>query len=123
MTEKQYKADIIKSMKSLNIYKKEFSHAIEAFANILNEYEKTQALFEASGGQIMIKHTNKIGAVNAVKNPFYIALEGLRKDVLAYASALGLTPQGLKKINDEAFAAQKKASGLALVLKELKDTG
>jgi phage terminase small subunit len=100
MTLKQYQNDITKKMIALNLHKPEFEHAIKAFARTLTDYEKTLDLFDKSGGQIMIKYTNKGGATNATKNPFYLALETLRQDILAYSRELGLTPAALKKIND-----------------------
>ena len=49
-----------------------------------------------------------------------MTLEGLRRDILQYYSQLGLTPQGLKRINDQAMAPeQKNDSPLLNALKEL----
>lgn len=47
-------------------------------------------------------------------------LETLRKDILAYAAQLGLTPQGLLKADEDAFR-QKKKSKLMEALKGLND--
>lgn len=118
MTQKQYEADIIKKLKALGIYKPEFQHAIEGLARALEDQEKTLALFDKSGGQIMIKHTNKAGATNAVKNPFYLALETLRQDVLAYLRELGLTPSALKRINESSMK-QRKESSLSSALRDI----
>ena len=118
MTEGQYYNDIVKKMQSLNLYRDEYEHAIKGLSRALSDQEKTLTLFDKSGGQIMIKHTNKAGATNAVKNPFYLALETLRKDVLDYSRELGLTPAALKRINESAVK-QKKTSSLANALKEL----
>ena len=52
------------------------------------------------------------------KAPIVAALEGLRRDVLAYAVQLGLTPSGLKKINDASMKPERR-SILAEALKEL----
>lgn len=118
MTQDDYKKDIIKKMKSLNVYKAEFEHAINGLARALADMERTIELFDKSGGQIMIKHTNKAGATNAVKNPFYLAIETLRKDIMDYSRELGLTPASLKRINESAIK-QAKPSSLAAALKEL----
>jgi len=105
-------------MTALGIYKPEFEHAINGLANALCEQDKVSALFEKSGGQIIIKHTNKAGATNAAKNPFYLALETLRQDILAYSRELGLTPAALKKINESELKG-KKVTGISKVLREL----
>lgn len=118
MTEKQYFNDIIKKMKALGLHKPEYEHTVKGLARALADQEKTLELFDKSGGQIMIKHTNKAGATNAVKNPFYLALETLRKDVLDYSRELGLTPAALKRINESAVK-QAKTSSLAVALKDL----
>jgi hypothetical protein len=43
-------------------------------------------------------------------------LENLRKDILQYSNALGLTPSGLKKINDNMQPQQKQQSKLEMAL-------
>lgn len=120
MTQEQYKRDIVKKMKALGTYKAEFSHAIDGLSRALVDQEKTLGQFDASGGNIMIKHTNKAGATNAVKNPFYLALETLRQDIITYSRELGLTPASLKRINDSSMKVQKQSS-LSQSLRALRD--
>lgn len=55
------------------------------------------------------------------KSPELQTLETLRKDFLSYASQLGLTPHGLKKINDKALAASDTKNALAAALEELSE--
>lgn len=117
MTQKQYKNDVVKKMQSLNVYKPEFEHAINGLARALADMDRTIDLFDKSGGQIMIKHTNKAGATNAVKNPFYLAIETLRKDIMDYSRELGLTPASLKRINETEMQKKRGGGGLAALLK------
>lgn len=117
-TEQQYRNDVIKKMRALGVYHAEFSHFIDAFARTLYDYDRTLVKFEDSGGNVVIKHTNKVGATNATKNPYYLALESLRADILAYSRELGLTPSGLKKINEAAMMPARK-SALAEAIKSL----
>ena len=117
-TEQQYRNDIIRKMKALGVYHAEFAHFINAFARTLYDYDKTLASFEESGGKVVVKYTNKAGATNAVKNPFYLALENLRTDILLYSRELGLTPSGLKKINEASMKPVRKST-LAEALKAL----
>ncbi len=120
MTQEEYKKDIIKKTKALGLYKKEFEHTINGLARALADQEKTINLFDASGGQIMVKHTNKAGATNAAKNPFYLAIESLRVDILAYCRELGLTPASLKRIKEDELSKQKN-SPLSVALNQLMD--
>lgn len=115
-TEQHYRNDVIKKMKSLGVYHEEFSHTVDTLARTLYDYDRTLRSFEESGGKVVIRHTNKAGATNATKNPYYLALEGMREDILAYSRELGLTPSGLKKIN-EASMRPVKTSALAEALK------
>ena len=52
------------------------------------------------------------------KNPLLVMWDDLNKSALAYWRDLGLTPAGLKKIDETALKKQKK-TGLSEILKEL----
>jgi hypothetical protein len=54
-----------------------------------------------------------------VKNPLYLALEKLRDDTIAYSRELGLTPAGLKRINQDGNKPEKK-SKLEQILSDFK---
>ena len=76
------------------------------------DYDDACYKFKQSGSNFMIKHTNKSGATNIVKNPYYLVIEGLRQNILSYSRELGLTPAGLKKINDKELIKNHKVSKL-----------
>lgn len=118
MTEKQYKNDIIKKMKSIGSYNDAFLHVVNILAKSLKDFEDAQEQFEESGRELVIEYTNKNGSTNTVKNPVYLSIEKLRNDILVYSRELGLTPAGLKRINDLAMGAPKR-SKLEEVLLEL----
>ncbi len=101
MDEQRYRRDIVRKMKVLGVYNKSFDHAIKVLAKILRDYDATTDKFNATGGNIVVSHTNKNGSTNLVKNPFYLAIEKQRDDIIAYSRELGLTPAGLKRINSE----------------------
>lgn len=109
MTEKQYKNIIVKDMKSVGTYKIEFTIAVDTLAKLMFDYQETMSKFEKTGGNIIITHTNKSKETNVVKNPFYLAIETLRSQILKYLNELGLTPAGLKKINDKSLAMPKES--------------
>jgi phage terminase small subunit len=118
MTQKQYYNDLVKKMTALGVYKPEFQHAITGLARALCDQDTMMDKFALSGGQIIVKHTNKSGATNAAKNPFYLAIETLRQDILQYSRELGLTPASLKKIN-EVEMKSKKESSFSMMLRDI----
>ena len=116
--EMRYKKQIINKMKQVGTYNTSFMYTINTLAKVLADYEKTTNLYERTGGQIIVKHTNKSGATNIVKNPLYQAIEKQRDDIIAYSRELGLTPAGLKRIQDKDNTS-KKESRLEMMLHEL----
>lgn len=110
-------------MKDVGTYNTSFVYTINVLAEALADYEATKELFERTGGHKVIKHTNKSGATNLVKNPLYQAIEKLRDDIITYSRELGLTPAGLKRINKDGDQPDKqspKQSPLERVLMELR---
>ena len=117
MVDKHIK-EIKRKMRAVGTYNISFSYTIGVLAKVLVDYQTTVETFEKTGGNIVIKHTNKNGSTNIVKNPLYLALEKLRDDIISYSRELGLTPAGLKRINDKGTEPAKKST-LASVLSEL----
>jgi phage terminase small subunit len=116
---KKNREDIIEKMKFVGTYNDSFEHTINVLAKVLHDYDDAIKLFNKANGNIVMKHTNKNGSTNIVKNPLYQAIEKLRDDVVSYSRELGLTPAGLKKINQDGANVNKK-SNLLRVLDELK---
>lgn len=108
-TADDYKKDIVRKMKSVGTYNISFQHSIDVLSRTLYDYEIAVKNFESSGSHIIVKHTNKNGSTNVVKNPLYLAIEKLRDDVLSYSRELGLTPAGLKRINEQGMTPEKKS--------------
>jgi phage terminase small subunit len=116
----KYIKEIKRKMRAVGTYNISFSYTIEALAKVLVDYQTTIETFEKTGGHIVIKHTNKNGSTNLVKNPLYLALEKLRDDIISYSRELGLTPAGLKRINQDGNKPEKK-SNLEMILSELRN--
>lgn len=102
------------AMKSLGVYKPEFEPVIHVYAGLREQYVELTKQYEKSGYEF-----SEDTAAGSKKAPIVTTLESLRKDILAYASQLGLTPQGLLKANDKAFAAPKSS----VLSKAIKDAG
>ena len=118
MRKTDWKKKIIEQCKNVGTYQDAFLPVIDTLAGILEQRDKTHAEFTGSGGKSVIYYTNKAGAENMTKNPLLIMWDDLNKSALAYWRDLGLTPSGLKKIDEKALKP-KKSSALAEALKDL----
>ena len=118
MTAKTWRARIKKACKEAGTYKTCFDATIHALADILEQRDIANDYFQANGAEPVVEFTNKNGSTNLVKNPALAIVNDLDKLALTYWRDLGLTPAGLKKINDAAMKKTKR-SGLAEVLKDL----
>ena len=103
-------------MKTLGIYKPEFMPMLEVYAQLMTQRDALEKKYKASGYAFQVS-TN----TGFKKAPIVTTLETLRKDILVYANALGLTPQGLAKFDDKAFSKKPEASGLDEAMKALEN--
>lgn len=120
MDRKQWKTKIKAAAKKAGTYQPFFDSIIDTLSGILERRDEAEQKFRESGGEIVTEHTNQGGATNAVINPALRVVNELNRDALAYWRDLGLTPAGLKKINDAAMKnAEKKVSSLEEALVKL----
>lgn len=101
---------------SAGTYRPYFDDVIDTLADILERRDIARELFAASGGNVLVYHTNKAGATNIEQNPVLRMVNDLNRDALTYWRDLGLTPAGLKRI-DEQSMKQRKKSALAEALR------
>lgn len=113
-----WKKNIIKLCEAVGTYKDAFVPAIEALAQILEQRDLAYTEYLDSGAKPVVEKVSDRGRVNLAKNPRLQTWQDLNTQALAYWRDLGLTPAGLKKI-DEAALKPKKQPMLAEVLKEL----
>ncbi|MCM1273203.1 MAG: P27 family phage terminase small subunit [Clostridium sp.] len=118
MQKAAWKKRIKAATEAVGTYKEAFAPVIETLAIILAERDKTYAKYVEKGAESVVEYTNKNGSTNLVKNPLLVTLNDLNAQALSYWRDLGLTPAGLKKI-DEAAVKSKKTSALGEVLKSL----
>ena len=118
MTAEEWRTRIIASAEAAGTYRPFFDDVIDTLAATLEKRDKTEEQFVKTGGNAVISHTNKGGATNLVKNPLLVVIGELNAQALAYWRDLGLTPSGLRKINEQAMQ-KKKSATLAAVLREL----
>lgn len=109
---------ISSSCQSIGTYRKEFDAVISTLAEILEARDACQAEFTKKGCKPTVQKKNVKGGKNVVRNPLLDTIMTLNTQALTYWRDLGLTPAGLKKINESALKQEKK-SGLADVVNDL----
>ena len=115
---KTYEKRIIADMRSVGTYREEYLESIKTLAKMYEDLDKAKEQFSKFGDNFVIRHTNKNGSTNLVKNPLYLAIEGMQRRILEYNRELGLTPAGLKKIKG-GDSDDGSSSGLMEALKSL----
>lgn len=110
MRKTTWKARIKKACQEAGTYQPFFDNVIDTLAGILETRDKAQKQFEKTGGNPVVMHTNKAGAKNAVKNPALVMVMDCNAAALAYWRDLGLTPKGLKALDDKALQNGKQST-------------
>lgn len=118
MTKKQWKTKIKKATAEAGTYRSFFDAVIDTLAGILERRDLALETFEKTGGDVIVKHTNKGGSTNLEQNPALRMVNDLNRDALAYWRDLGLTPSGLKKINEKSME-KPKVSALSEALRAI----
>jgi phage terminase small subunit len=111
--------DIIEKLEAIGIYRKEFERTIRAYAITISDYEKALKEYEQSGDSMVLKPEGYLSK-KADINPYYTVLERVRKLMLEYESALGLTPAALKKVSEESLKKPQKKGGINAAMEAVK---
>lgn len=114
----RWKRKIIDQCIAVGTYREAFLPAIDTLSRLLEQRDAVYDEFVAGGSVTMVDKISDRGAVNRAVNPLLRQWQELNRDALAYWRDLGLTPAGLKRINEDAMA-KPKVSALALALKEI----
>ena len=115
MIEAEWRRKIVEQMKKVGTYRDAFDHGIDALAKTLEIRDAVFDEYVSTGAHPTIKKTSDRGAVNKGINPLLRAWRELNGDALAYWRDLGLTPAGLKRIDEKAMK-QKKISAMEKAL-------
>ena len=118
MKKKTWKARIKRACIDAGTYRPFFDTVIDELASIMERRDMAVDAFEKAGGYVLVKHTNKNGSENLEQNPALRLVNDLNRDSLAYWRDLGLTPAGLKKINEKSMEKPKR-SALAEAMRAL----
>lgn len=93
-----YKKKIEKACKDAGTYQPYFDAVIDTLADLLQMRDDAKDKFIRSGGNTVITHTNKTGAVNIVKNPALVVIMDINAQAIAYWRELGLTAKSYKQM-------------------------
>ena len=110
MKKKTWKARIKKACTEAGTYRPFFDTVIDELAGIMERRDMALDAFQKTGGNVIVKHTNKNGSANLEQNPALRLVNDLNRDALAYWRDLGLTPAGLKKINEKSMEKPKRSA-------------
>ncbi|HZK28246.1 MAG TPA: P27 family phage terminase small subunit, partial [Thermoclostridium sp.] len=110
---KTIRNQIVKNMRNLGVYKKEYKTTIDVFADMVHQYEVFTEEFEKQGHRVQEEYTNKAGATNMRKTPIYSAMEKLRMDISTYSNLLCLNPKALENIKPRETGESKLAEVLS----------
>lgn len=117
ITKETIKKNTIEAMKNLNVYKAEYDAVIDIYSELREQYERyTKELASQN-----YKYSEITAQGGEKKSPLVAVLETLRKDILQYSIQLGLTPAGLKKMNEKTGDTEKK-SLLVEALRKIEKT-
>lgn len=108
MTKNYWKKKIMESCGTVGTYRPAFEPVIDTLAETLQRRDEVAAEYKKLGSQPVLQHTNNGGSTNITKNPLLTQWDDLNKSALAYWRDLGLTPAGLKKIDENAMRPQKR---------------
>lgn len=96
-----WKEKIMTATKDAGTYKPFFESVIDTLSGILEARDRALEQYEKSGAEPTVIHVNKAKEKNIAKNPMLTIVIDLNAQALAYWRDLGLTPKGLKSINEE----------------------
>lgn len=118
MNKTQYIRRITTATKNVGTYKKSFDYVISTLADILEERDRVRKKYIDEGSKPVVTVSYN-GSENRRPNPLLRQWIDLNSTALSYWRDLGLTPAGLKKINDDELK-EKKASTLDTILSGLE---
>lgn len=95
-------------MEQVGTFRPEFEVAITRYAELRLQYDMMLEKWHESGCKVTEQYTNKNGSTNERKAPLYLAMEGIRRELLEMENLFGLTPKGLKVIKTKGLDGKKK---------------
>lgn len=98
-TKKEYVKEITRQLKSLNLYREEFSILIETLATTCADRDANREEWKKNENMSMVtSYTNTAGKTNIQKSPYYLNNLQYNEQILKYSKELCLSPSGLNKV-------------------------
>lgn len=119
MDAKRWKTVIKKKMSEVGTYKPAFEKTVETLSNILEHRDAVFQQFIEEGSEYIIERISDRGAVNSAKNPLFVIWTELNTQALQYWRDLGLTPAGLKRIDESAVKISGNKESFESILSSL----
>ena len=110
MDAKKWKRQIKKHTEAAGTYRAEFQPVIDTLAGILEQRDQAYEEYLEAGEGAVVEVTSDRGVTNFRKNPRLQVWSDLNSQALAYWTSLGLTPAGLKKINEKSLEKPKQSA-------------
>ena len=110
-TIKKHQEEIEAKMRAAGTYRPDFEMAVKQLAVLLRDQELARKEYRDGGSKPPVEREGKFGAYD-VKNPLLGIMETQTTQISNLLDKLGLTPSGLKKINDEMKKKRKPPGGL-----------
>lgn len=107
-TKATIKKQTIEDMKKLGVYYLKTNREIDIYAGMLEEYYNLTKEFENSGR----RYSSGTGAGGQKKSALCSARETLRRDILAYADHLGVTPKAILNAKQKPPEKESKLEAL-----------
>lgn len=119
MKKEAWKRRIKKACIEAGTYRDHFDMIITSLAEILETRDRIKKYYYDSGADPIVMRTNKGGYMNIEENPILTAYNNYNKTAMIYWKELGLTPKGLKAIDEKAMQARQKKTSLGDALRDL----
>lgn len=103
MTSKSWITEIKKQMTLKGVETAGFGNVIQTLAELLEQRDKLFKQYQDEGSEVMVLYISDRGQENMIINPLLKEWQNMNRDALVYWRELGLTPAGLKKLNDDSM--------------------
>lgn len=103
MTAKSWITEIKKQMSLKGVDYSGFGNVIQTLAELLEQRDKLYKQYQNEGSEVMVLYTSDRGQENMIINPLLKEWQNMNRDALVYWRELGLTPAGLKKLNEDSM--------------------
>ena len=103
MTAKSWITEIKKQMSLKGVDYSGFGNVIQTLAELLEQRDKLYKQYQTEGSEVMVLYVSDRGQENMIINPLLKEWQNMNRDALVYWRELGLTPAGLKKLNEDSM--------------------